>query len=173
MGQLLFKRSLDIWNSLKPPPLFGAHRDFLFPLPGRSRRFTRSPCETKINYIYFVSAHCYFCDEQFIHVSQPTKTKKNCGFLLYYIQSIRSRKNKSCPLFFSFNILFLSEVSQQYGSKNGRKLLFHMDFKLLISMHAFIYQYRLNEPNRFSKKNSANRLYLFTWVRWVIKPKKN
>ncbi len=30
--------------------------------------------------------------------------------LLYYIQSIRSRKNKPCPLFPSINILFLSEV---------------------------------------------------------------
>ncbi len=30
--------------------------------------------------------------------------------LLHYIQSIRSRKNKPCPLFSSFNILFLSEV---------------------------------------------------------------
>ncbi len=30
--------------------------------------------------------------------------------LLYYIQSIRSRKNKPCPLFSSFNIRFLLEV---------------------------------------------------------------
>ncbi len=30
--------------------------------------------------------------------------------LLYYIQSIRIRKNKPCPLIFSFNIQFLSEV---------------------------------------------------------------
>ncbi len=30
--------------------------------------------------------------------------------LLYYIQSVRSRKNKPCPLFSSFNILFLLEV---------------------------------------------------------------
>ncbi len=30
--------------------------------------------------------------------------------LLYYIQSIRSRKNKPFPLFSSFNILFLLEV---------------------------------------------------------------
>ncbi len=30
--------------------------------------------------------------------------------LLYYIEFIHSRKNKPCPLFSSFNILYLSEV---------------------------------------------------------------
>ncbi len=39
--------------------------------------------------------------------------------LLYYIQSIRSeKKNKPCPLFFSFNILFLSEVCHNTEVKN-------------------------------------------------------
>ncbi len=40
---------------------------------------------------------------------------------LYYIQSIWSRKNKPCPLISLFNILFLSEVRHNTGSKNGRK----------------------------------------------------
>ncbi len=49
--------------------------------------------------------------------------------LLYYIQSIWSRKNKPCPLISLFNILFLSEVRHNTGSKNGRKLPVHADFK--------------------------------------------
>ncbi len=125
-----------------------------------------SPREIKMYCIYFVSALCYFCGEQFIHASQSTKKCfiifnpnlnmllpfKMMGLLwwhqfdglgmsvtslttplqlsvLYYIQSIRCRKKTSHAFYFLIQYSVSLGSTSQYGSKNGRKLPVHVDFK--------------------------------------------
>ncbi len=116
-----------------------------------------------MDYIYFVSAHCYCCGEQFIHASQSTiiiffafivfnpnlkrlLAAKMLGLLWWHqfdglgMTSLTTplqlsvlisewnayfatsnqfavEKNKPCPLFSSFNILFLSELRHNTQEK--------------------------------------------------------
>ncbi len=51
--------------------------------------------------------------------------------LLNYIQSIHSRKNKPCPLFSSFNILFLSEVRHNTEVKMVANFRFMQTLKII------------------------------------------
>ncbi len=53
--------------------------------------------------------------------------------LLYYIQSIRSRQNKPRPLFFSFNILFFSDVRHNTEVKTVSNFRFTQTLILWIS----------------------------------------
>ncbi len=56
--------------------------------------------------------------------------------LLYYIQSIRSRKNKPCPLFSSFNILFLLEVRHNTEVKTVAHFQFTQTLKLKVDKNS-------------------------------------